>query len=118
LWSQETKEKKEKEIKANLISSEFEEGSTDEENSLNKEVRISNSIINKDLERKRKDEITEEIDLNPVYRRQIMEELVKDNTIVNIDKLIYLFISYLLLLIITLAKGSEHVKSIVGIERY
>ncbi len=66
----------------------------------------------------KKDEITEITDLNPIYKNQIIIELGKDNTIVNVDKLIFLLISYLLLMIITLAKGSEHVKSIIGIERY
>ena len=114
---------KEKELKARMMSIENDEfdKSTDEENNLSKEDINYDERIKDISERKReikkKDDITLETDLNPLFKRQIMAELTKDNTIFNIDKLIFLFIAYLLLLIITLAKGSEHVSSIIGLQR-
>lgn len=92
--------------------------STDEEISFSNDDSITGrEIIERKKEIKKKDDSTEEGDLNPIYKKQIISELTKDKTIVNVDKLIYLFIAYLLLLIITLAKGSEHVSSIIGLER-
>lgn len=126
LWHKETKEKNEKEKekpKNNNLNRQYdhEEGSTEEERSLNNNTNNSSSDL-KEIEKKKgivkKDEITDINDLNPIFKDQIILELGKDNTIVNVDKLIFLLISYLLLMIITLAKGSEHVKSIIGIERY
>ena len=132
LWNKETKEINEKEnvclknpvLCINRITTD--DKYSDEESTLSKEDNDSdvtsgrNSEINVDkrISLKYKDEFTEENDLNIDYKKQIVHELWKDNTVLNIDKLVYLFIGYLLLLIITLAKGSEHVKSIIGIDRY
>jgi len=43
-------------------------------------------------------------------------EIEKDNVKLPLDKLSYMLLCYVVMLIITFLKGSEHVKSVIGIE--
>jgi len=43
-------------------------------------------------------------------------ELQKEANVFPLDKAIFMFISYILLLVITFIKGSEHMNSIFGIQ--
>lgn len=42
-------------------------------------------------------------------------EMEKDKNVLRMDKMIYMIISYIFLILISLLKGSDHTKSIINI---
>lgn len=47
----------------------------------------------------------------------IKKEILKDQKLINYSKLIYPFIAYIALIVISIMKGSDHMKSIIDVKR-
>lgn len=46
----------------------------------------------------------------------VLKELEKDSKILQKDKLVYMLVSYAILIIISLLKGSDHTRSLIDIQ--